>query len=925
MGMSKKLNFIRFYTILVVLAMCLPSVEDLVTRNSCDWICNAESGTIDWKELERKISQGELTKLEITYKQSVDPSCGSENDTLDLNNKTEDAALWFKMAPTSMGKIALLSSIISGEILTGRVFFKSDKAMNVSCRIFKPITRPTTNRSSLFAFDLPQSVMYFVKEKANCSERDDDFWILIRKEKQTHITLPGSSLETSPQVDASYDERKLTVSDTWLVVSVLIWIIIVLCSAAILLLFRPSEVTVQLTQTTRENSESARSPVQGDDIPDERLNQPIQDSQLPDDDADESCETNREYEIDVSPYGIIETLDGDRSTPIASQSEMVGAPQRTSNSNPFRKTDSERVIVVYPKTIHPSTSDDVEETRTSENSNSRCSNPRISPGEIAASSDTGCSSCPVSSGETAASSAPLASVESLTVDEQSSENDLRVESGVVINMPQSDHRSSFVEDQSVSHEGNGNCISMIVVGRSSPVSIGSWIGNKLFIASNGNQCHKLKMLVKFIIISFLPILLLTGFGDLLLILLNIDQEIALYLPNHHLTSSVFIEVFNAAHPGLMFLAVFSLVCYTVRSLFVYGNISECSNWKSCFVHSGHPFALSRLRCLFNPCDECKNSQSDCPKQIEVPDNIFHNLEELPGIFIKYWSCLFHCFVEYVEWMKIDLQVKIILILLVIAIMIILALFWRYALLVLSLIFLFLLVFTPLVDILLSSPLVCLCHGRMRAFKDERPRFKFFELFLTVFSLIWLTIYSVRGALVVEIASVAFVHMLIGHPKKVLVSVTVVALACHYVFSSYICLTAQYLGLVKELFNSYRKKFKELEEKGEVNNLFNFNQGEHKKLIPTELFQYACEHELIKKPVRNSVAIMLLKTLVPLLLSLFVYPLIHLPRSDSASIGTAVITLLGTYNYFNNRINKEPPKFNEEDIDIVVDDYITMKQ
>lgn len=924
MGMSKKLNFIRFYTILVLLAMCLPSVEDLVTRNSCDWICNAESGTIDWKELERKISQGELTKLEITYKQSVDPSCGSENDTLDLNNKTEDAALWFKMAPTSMGKIALLSSIISGEILTGRVFFKSDKAMNVSCRIFKPITRPTTNRSSLFAFDLPQSVMYFVKEKANCSERDDDFWILIRKEKQTHITLPGSSLETSPQVDASYDERKLTVSDIWLVVSVLIWIIIVLYSAAILLLFRPSEVTVQLTQTTRENSESARSPVQGDDIPDERLIQAIQDSQLPDDDADESCETNREYEIDVSPYGITETLDGKEGTPIATQSEMVGAPQRTSNSNPFRKTDNKRVNVVYPETIHPSTSDDVEETRTSENLNSRCSNSRISPGEIVASSDTGCSSCPVSSSETAASSAPLASVESLTDDEQSSKNDLRVESGVVINMPQSDHRSSFVEDQSVSHERNGNCISMIVVGRSSPVSIGSWIGNKLFIASNGNLCHKLKMLVKFIIISFLPILLLTGFADLLLILLNIDQEIALYLPNLYLTSSVFIEVFNA-HPGLIFLAVFSLVCYTVRSLFVYGIISECSNWKSCFVHSGHPFALSRLRCLFNPCDECKNSQSDCPKQIEVPDNISHNLEELPRIFIKYWSCLFHCFVEYVKWMKIDLRVKIILILLVIAIMIILALFWPYVLLVLSLTFLFLLLFTPLVDILLSSPLVCLCHGRMRAFKDERPRFKLLELFLTVFSLIWLTIYYVRGALVVEIASAGFVHMLNGHPKKVLVSVTIVALACHYVFSSYICLTAQYLGLVKELFNSYRKKFKELEEKGEVNKLINFNQGEHKTLIPTELFQYACEHELIKKPVRNSVAIMLLKTLVPLLLLLFVYPLIHLPRSDSASIGTAVITLFGTYNYLNNSINKEPPKCNEEDIDIVVDDYITKRQ
>lgn len=261
-------------------------------------------------------------------------------------------------------------------------------------------------------------------------------------------------------------------------------------------------------------------------------------------------------------------------------------------------------------------------------------------------------------------------------------------------------------------------------------------------------------------------------------------------------------------------------------------------------------------------------------------------------------------------------------LLVIAIMIILAVFWPYRLLALSLIFLF---FTPLVDILLSSPLVCLCHGRMRAFKDERLQFKFLDFFLTVCSLIWLAIYSVHGALVVEIASAGFLHMLNGHPKKLLVSVTVVALGCLYVFSSYSCLTAQYLELVKGLFISYRKKFKELEEKGEVNKLCNFSQGKHKKLIPTELFQYACEHELIKKPVRNSVAMMLLKTVVPFLLLVFVYPLIHLPRSDSASIGTAVITLLATYYYFNSLFNKEPPKFNEEEINTVVDGYITKKQ
>ena len=296
--------------------------------------------------------------------------------------------------------------------------------------------------------------------------------------------------------------------------------------------------------------------------------------------------------------------------------------------------------------------------------------------------------------------------------------------------------------------------------------------------------------------------LLTGFGDLLLILLNIDHEIAPYLPNHYLTSSVFTKIINA-HAGLIFLTVFSLVCYTVRYLFVYGINSEYCIWKSCFVHSGHSFALYSLKCLFCPCDECKNSPSNCPKQIEVPDNILHNLEELPGIFIKYWSFVFRCFGELL--LKINLPVDIILMVLVIAIMI-LAICWLYLLLVLSLFFfLLLLVFPPLVDILLSSPLVCLCHGRMRAFKDKRLWFKFLEFLLIVFSLIWLAFYSVRGVVVVEIASAGFLHMLNGHPKKLLESVAVVVIACHYVFSSYSYLTAQYLELVRELFNSYRKK------------------------------------------------------------------------------------------------------------------------
>lgn len=175
----------------------------------------------------------------------------------------------------------------------------------------------------------------------------------------------------------------------------------------------------------------------------------------------------------------------------------------------------------------------------------------------------------------------------------------------------------------------------------------------------------------------------------------------------------------------------------------------------------------------------------------------------------------------------------------------------------------------------------------------------------------------------EIASAGFLNMLNDRPEKLLQSVNIIALACFYGFCSYSCFTARYLELVKELFNSYSKKFKELEEKGEGGKLSNFKQGKHNKLIPTDLFEYACEHQLIKMPVRNSVAMMLLKPVVLLLLFLFVHPLIHLPRSYSASIGTAVIGVLTAYSYFNNR--KETPKFNEGDIDTVVNEYIKRQQ
>ena len=113
------------YTFLALIAANLPCVEDLVTEGTCNWSCNAESIDIDAKELERKISQGEMVKLKITYEVSA-------NHTLDANDKTEVAEIWVKkMSPSSVGAIQFISKFLLEDV--GLTLFKSSKDATVTC------------------------------------------------------------------------------------------------------------------------------------------------------------------------------------------------------------------------------------------------------------------------------------------------------------------------------------------------------------------------------------------------------------------------------------------------------------------------------------------------------------------------------------------------------------------------------------------------------------------------------------------------------------------------------------------------------------------------------------------------------------------------------------------------------------------------
>ena len=132
---------------------------------------------------------------------------------------------------------------------------------------------------------------------------------------------------------------------------------------------------------------------------------------------------------------------------------------------------------------------------------------------------------------------------------------------------------------------------MIIVGGPDPVSIGSWIEENFFLATNKTKFPRLKEVVKVILITFFLLLLFTAVGDLLMLLLNFHSRVAFYLPNRSLTGSV-IHVVSNLPLALIILAIVSFICYFVRHCFPFGiissNISESITWKSCFVHSSLP-------------------------------------------------------------------------------------------------------------------------------------------------------------------------------------------------------------------------------------------------------------------------------------------------------------------------------------------------
>ena len=898
--------------------------------------------------------------------------------------------------------------------------------------------------------------MYYVEQLSNVNSRNASFLTLIRTENQTRITVnvPSSSARDS---SATTKDKEITVSDEWILLTVMILIGFVLYSSAVLLLCRPSEITILLSKgrTRRQRSHAQE---RGDDennyTRDNRNDSPQEhdwtegdlssgsrreinengnggpqenDCRTEDDvpsgsrrEINENCDYNfQEQEraerdvrsparldciIDFTPRD----LDSEtREMPVPFKdfgekipSPSVHLPSKTKEDRELGSfvdgaisSDEEQSCVAADDSQDPA-SYSLTTDRGVMASASSCAEPHpggqpmqpyddnVDVNERDVPTDTENNSLNRQNAETSNGEATDAyrteSIENLNATDNIVNDAELTRSGNVPDPSDAvDHNSNTNSSQQAISHGTQTYARMIIVGGPSPVSFGSWIGNTFFSQLNKTLFRRWG---KFILITFLPFLAFTSLGDFMLRFLpKLDPRIGSYLPYPHLTGSMFNYLKNH-DPILLFWVIFSFICYFIRSVFIHGLISgkfpaTNTSWTTCFVHRRHfmcyvndlvqslpsQFALPKSFCGWNspcqgrhqliiacrilqivshmlhdtchPCDVCKNSPIQCPTDLQVPDNILHNLKELTNVVINHYNCFTQC----LKIVKQDLTyvpeevcgnrsliLKIVAVLLNILIFSVLKVIFS-ALAVIILL---------LVDVVLSSPLFCLCHGRRWILK-ERFKNRFLgssfilptlEIILVGFSLVWKVFFSLSSAVIVKIVIISSIKTLTYRPRELLPHFAVVILLFHYFWSCYSCFKKPFCDLVSKLFTSYRKKFDELEKQGGLNELINYKQREYAKLIPKELFSYACEHELICIRVRDRVAILLLKLVLPSLLLCFAYPAIHAQDSESGGIIVLLITFLASsYAKINDFVNEGEPEVSEEDADKVVDDYLQQEK
>lgn len=454
----------------------------------------------------------------------------------------------------------------------------------------------------------------------------------------------------------------------------------------------------------------------------------------------------------------------------------------------------------------------------------------------------------------------------------------------------------------------------IIVGKTYPMGFGSWIGKKLF--STTHERNTAWNFVKLVFLfSALPLLFFLGLGDVFLVLLpKLHSRLSDHFPFAFLTPSLGYGFINN-HPVVQVLIVLSALAYFTRLCFLCFLSSSTveASWRSCSFHRMHAicnllqYFPSRLPSILKPCEKCCHpAPSECEKFLDLPENILHNLEKQPDIFIKYWDSFYKVWLDVREKKSFIQIVK--------------GIFFPLAIIV-----------SVIVDILCTSPLVCLCHWRLwmlterykNKFKQSSFILPVLEFLLMVLSLVWVTIFSLLYTIPLGVAIVGLIKVLGNHTKEVLPLLTITVLAVHYFWTCYRSFRTPYRYVAKFLASRYQKKYNEQVNSSGVNALIHYKQGDL-KVIPKELFEDGCKEFKLSK--KNNVAWLFVQLVGTLLAFSFIFPILVSDDVSNPSTTTPIVTFLAVaFVLIGNAISGEEFQISLDQADEVVNDYIARKQ
>ena len=957
--MSSRETLAMYGLAFVLLMTNLPCIECISNQGTCGWICTNDTD-ID-EESRNMLANGSLVKFCIWYKEQVRGECAKQTVA---KNSSATASLWLKMADGSkprknlQGRLQLVTHTILEGILGAQFASGAYKEVNVSC-VFKstPIGKSASNYSSeRLTFHNLSSVLYFVEQVANSSKPCATFLTLLRTEKNISLSVGVTSTSESLSSAKSENYNELIVTDGWLAVAIIIWIVVLLYFPAIFILFQPSEIKLKVPRETREVQGDTRTavehegsgdpesqPPQGVDIapspsPSPRNSDsagfregweradsaggnslPIRiqptDSDRPTDsgetslspvqvsnDNDETCEGHEGGAAPGSPAAETKTSsdqDSAESTPLRLyKSTSLPCSYGGGGASVSHAAETKNPSDQYSKNTHPS-------RRRWHSVFSLCRGRVNKPKEVQRrkiNRTRGVLETLENNDDTPGQMEPYDTDPSASHSNEPSNGAIDSPSphiSIEIYQP-SPTNEEVQQERSVQSQQVEEVA--IIVGETYPVGFGSWIGNKLF--STTHERNIAWNIIKFIFLfSTLPLLLFLGLGDFFLVFLpKLHSRLSDHLPFPFLTRSLGYAIIEN-HPYLLVpIMVISALAYLVRVFclcFVSRSTPE-AKWQSCSVHRMHPiwfackllqYFISELPSSLNPSENCCNpAPPECSKYLDLPENISHNLEKQPDIFIKCWECCSH----FWKLRRSSCSLKGILL--------------SPAVVVLLIIIIIIFI---IIGIFCTSPLVCLYHGRLQWGS------RVLQSVLMFFSLVWVTFLSLLCAIPLGVAIIGLIKVLGSHTNEMLPQVTIAVVALYHFWSCYRSFRTPYRYVANFLASRYQKKYDEQENGSRVNSLIHYKQGDL-KIIPKELFDDGCKE--FKLSIKNDVALLLFELGCTLLAFCFFFP-IPGPSSTSAIISFLAVA----YGPIKNAINGREFLVSDVEADKVVDDYIARKQ